>query len=251
MSTATGYGIKPPSAAMLFLEARAPLELVCYYAARPLLDQAPRGDGHAVLIIPGLGASDLSTRPLRAFLRKHDYWAYGWKLGRNIGDPKRLDDLARRLEHIRAERDCTVSLIGWSLGGLFARELAKLAPDSVRQVITLGTPFRGPGGVTNADRLYESLSGRTIEGDTDMRSRLRQPPPVPTTSIYSRYDGIVPPECSIEQSGFQRENIVVNGSHFGLGVNPRVLYAIADRLAQPAGTWRPFYANPLHRLMYR
>ena len=142
-----------------------------------------------------------------------------------------------------------VSLIGWSLGGLYAREVAKELPDLTRCVITLGTPFAGYPRATNAWRIYQLLSGQNAH-DPVVQQRLRIPPPVPTTSIYSRTDGIVAWPCSLNEPGPTGENIEVHGSHVGMGVNPLALYAVADRLAQPVGAWKPFEMSGLRRLLF-
>jgi pimeloyl-ACP methyl ester carboxylesterase len=131
-----------------------------------------------------------------------------------------------------------VSLLGWSLGGIYARDMAKLAPDDVRCVITLGTPFTGTPRATNAWRVYELASGERVESMDS--SRFASPPPVPTTSIFSRTDGVVAWQCSLEQETSKAENIEVEASHIGLGAHPAVVYAIADRLAQPEGAWKKF-----------
>ncbi len=249
--SATAETLRPPSLGLLLLEGRALWELGAYYAALPLLRQAPSGDGHSVLVMPGLAATELSTRPLRAFLRGRGYHAHDWKQGRNIGDPGLMEPLRERLHAIRQRRGRKLSLIGWSLGGLYARELAKLAPDDVRTVITLGSPFAGDGS-SNARRIYELLSGRRSESADDraIRARLREPPPVPTTCIYTRSDGIVPWQACVERVTRIAENIEVPGSHSGLGYNPLALYAIADRLAQPENRWQPFARNGLRKLLY-
>ncbi|MGH8528577.1 MAG: esterase/lipase family protein [Nevskiales bacterium] len=243
--------IRAPSLALLLLEGRALWELGAYYAAGPILRRAPRGDGHPVLVMPGLAATEVSTRPLRAFLRHRGYRAHDWKQGRNIGDLGLLEPLQERLHALRKQKGCKVSLIGWSLGGIYARELAKQSPDDVRLVITLGSPFVGDGN-SNARRVYEFLSGRRSESADDraIRIRLRQPPPVPTTSIFTRSDGIVAWQSCIEQDTPLTENIEVSGSHSGLGHNPLALYAVADRLAQPEGQWTPFARNGFKKLLY-
>jgi len=242
--------LRPPAWPLLLLEpGRAVAELGSYYLAWPLLRSLPRGDGHPVLILPGLGAGDLSTRPLRRFLRALGYWVHAWKLGRNTGDPGLIDPLARRLHGIGRRHGRKVSLIGWSLGGLYAREVAKAAAADVRQVITLGTPFTGSQRASNAVNVYEALSGRAAE-NPELLARLRIPPPVPTTSIYSRSDGIVAWQCSVERNGLRTENIEIHSSHLGLGCTPPALYAIADRIAQPEGTWKPFAPPGPLRLLY-
>jgi pimeloyl-ACP methyl ester carboxylesterase len=143
-----------------------------------------------------------------------------------------------------------VSLIGWSLGGIYARELAKLHPALARCVVTLGTPFTGHPKATNAWRIYELLSGSKV-GDAALMEQIRTPPPVPTTSIYSRSDGIVSWRCSLNEPGALVENIEVPASHVGMGANPFVLYAVADRLAQPIGRWQPFEVSGARRWFFR
>lgn len=214
------------------------------FAARvgPLRASAPRGDGHRVLVLPGFTADDTSTRPLRWFLRQIGYRTSGWRLGVNLGPTDRvLDGLVARFEHLAAEGE-PLSLVGWSLGGIYGRELAYLYPDQVRQVITLGSPFRiADREQSNAGPLYDLLS--TFHSDRVVTDRppaeQRGPLPVPSTAIYTRGDGIVPWGATMESDGDQCESIRVRGSHCGLGHNPAVLRIIAERLAQPLGSWRP------------
>jgi pimeloyl-ACP methyl ester carboxylesterase len=255
VQTDRSKNIRPPSKLLLALEGgRALAEYHGTLAALPILRTAPRGDGHSVLIFPGLTASDASTLTLREFLRAHGYKAHEWGLGLNLGPREGvLDACLDRVKKLRAESGRKVSLIGWSLGGIYAREMAKLAPDAVRGVITLGTPFTGSARATNAWRVYELASGERVD-DMD-NSRYASPPPVPTTSIFSRTDGVVAWQCSVERETVKAENIEVEASHLGLGANPAVIYAIADRLAQPEGAWKKFdrksglrglfYADPL------
>jgi pimeloyl-ACP methyl ester carboxylesterase len=240
----------PPSRHLLLLELRAIWELGAFFSMAPLLRMAPRGDGHPLLVLPGLAASDTSTRPLRAFLKDRGYAAHGWKLGPNHGPrPGAEARMQQRLAELFERHGRKVSLIGWSLGGVFAREMARRAPAQVRGVITLGSPFASQPKASNAWRLYESLSGRDV-GDWPERERMRTPPPVPSSAIYSRSDGIVAWQGCLEREGAQSENIEVEGSHCGLGHNPAVLYAIADRLAQAEGRWRPFDRSGVRGFVY-
>jgi pimeloyl-ACP methyl ester carboxylesterase len=241
--------LPPPSLALLALEFRAPLEFGAVLPAWPALQRAPRGDGHSVLVFPGLSASDATTYPLRGYLGSLGYVCEGWSQGFNFGPRAGVLEAARRgLERACEASGGKASLIGWSLGGVYARELAKELPQLVRGVITLGSPFAGPPKSTNAWRIYELTSGRSIEQEHDQFD-LPTAPPVPTTSIYSRSDGIVAWQSSVQQPDHgQTENIEVVASHIGLGVNPSAWWAVADRLAQPEGRWRPFERTGLYGL---
>jgi pimeloyl-ACP methyl ester carboxylesterase len=222
------------------MELRAPWELAASLSAWPLLQLAPRGDGHAVLVLPGLIADDASTRLLRHFLAGQGYAAQGWGLGRNLGPREGVEQaMLDSLDRLHERSGQKVSLVGWSLGGVFARLLAHRRPQAVRCVVSLGSPIVGDPKATNAWKIYEWASGRKAEaGDTS--ERRRPPPSIPSTSIFSRSDGIVAWQCSVDHTGPQTENIEVVASHVGLGVHAGVLYAIADRLAQPEGGWQPF-----------
>jgi pimeloyl-ACP methyl ester carboxylesterase len=241
--------LRPPSLALLALEFRAPWEFGALLPAWPALQRAPRGDGHAVLVFPGLSASDATTIPLRRYLDFLGYDAQGWTQGFNFGPragvlQRAKDDLARACDSSGSK----VTLIGWSLGGVYARELAKEMPDQVRGVVTLGTPFAGPPKSTNAWRIYQLTSGRDIEQE-HTQYELAAAPPVPTTSVYSRTDGIVAWQGSLQEPDHgQTENIEVIASHIGLGLNPSAWWAVADRLAQPEGQWRPFDRTGLYGL---
>jgi pimeloyl-ACP methyl ester carboxylesterase len=240
---------RPPSHLLLALEVRGIWELQAFFAAYPLLRCAPRGDGHPVLVLPGLAASDVSTRPLRTYLRAQGYAAHGWKQGPNHGPRSGVEAaIDARLAELAQRYSRKVSLIGWSLGGVFAREAARRSSGLVRQVITLGSPFANEPKASNAWRLYEALSGR--RGDWPGREAMKLPPPVPSTAIYTQSDGIVAWQGCREQESATTENIEVEGSHSGLGYNPLALYAIADRLALPEGEWRPFDRSGLRGLLY-
>ncbi len=232
---------RAPGALLLALEGRAPWELGATLAALPWLRKAARGDGHPVIVYPGLIASDLSTLALRTFLRQRGFDAHGWELKRNYGPRKGvLEQSIERVSAAHRESGRRVSLVGWSLGGVYAREIAKLLPGKVRCVITLGSPFTGNPKATNAWRIYELASGHKLD-DPEVLAQVRTPPPVPTTSIFSRSDGVVAWQCSFQQRGDLAENIELTASHVGMGLNPAAWYAIADRLAQREGQWRPFH----------
>jgi pimeloyl-ACP methyl ester carboxylesterase len=234
--------LRPPSRTLMFLEGRALSELGAFVGALPLLSLAPRGDGHPVLVLPGLVASDTSTRPLRAFLKTRGYAVSGWRQGRNLGLREGVQhamvDLVHELHDTYGQK---VSLVGWSLGGLYARQLAKMMPGRVRSVITLGSPFAAGPKATNAWRVYEMASGRRAdEEDSRFGGSLASAPPVPTTAIFSRTDGICAWQGCMEKTSAQSESIEVESSHCGMGHHPAAVYAVADRLAQPEGRWKPF-----------
>lgn len=248
----TAATLRPPSRALMLLEGRAIPEFGAFLGALPLLSLAPRGDGHPVMVLPGLVTSDISTRPLRAFLRRQGYAVCGWGLGRNFGPrPGIQEGMLTLLRELSETHGRKVSLVGWSLGGVYARQLAKMDPDRVRSVITLGSPFGGKPTATNAWRIYEMVSGkRAGDVDANFGGALADPPPVPTTAIFSRTDGICAWQICVEQVSPTTENIEVQGSHCGLGHNPAVVYAVADRLAQAEGEWRPFHRSGWRALVY-
>ena len=242
---------KPPGAFLFALEGRAPWEFGAAIAAYPLLRQATRGDGHAVVVFPGFAASDLSTLPLRAFLGERGYRPRGWELRFNFGPRKGvLDRCLELVRKLRRESRRKVSLVGWSLGGVYAREIAKLAADDVRCVITLGSPFTGHPKANHAWRIYELASGHSL-AESDKFAHVRAAPPVPTTSIFSRSDGIVAWRCCLQEAGPIAESIEIAASHIGMGLNPAAWYAVADRLAQREGRWRPFHREGWRQWFYR
>jgi pimeloyl-ACP methyl ester carboxylesterase len=238
---ATG-GLRAPSLGLMLAEVRGIFEFNASLLLSPLLMRAPRGDGHPVLTLPGFLASDISMAPMRRYLMELGYDAYAWKMGRNVGGFARIRAALRdRLVEIHAATGRKVSIVGWSLGGVYARDLALQMPDLVRYVVTLGSPFAGDVRATNATRLYEALSGETVEHDSALRQAIAGDLPVPTSSIYSRSDGIVNWRTCILRPSATAENIEVYlASHVGLGVNAAALWAAADRLAQPEGQFVQF-----------
>ncbi|UFX43277.1 alpha/beta hydrolase [Bradyrhizobium sp. 41S5] len=244
--------LSPPSRTLMFLEGRAIHELGAFLGALPLLSLAPRGDGHPVLVLPGLIASDMSTRPLRDFLKSKGYGVSGWRQGRNLGLRAGVQDgMVDLLQEMNETSGSKVSVIGWSLGGLYARQLAKMMPERVRQVITLGSPFAAGPKSTNAWRVYEMASGRRAdEEDQRFGGSLASAPPVPTTAIFSRTDGVCAWQGCREQASSMTDSIEVESSHCGMGHHPAVVYAVADRLAQKDSEWAPFDRSGWRSLVY-
>jgi pimeloyl-ACP methyl ester carboxylesterase len=246
----------PPNRFWTWSEGRAMFEFASFYAMRPLLSTLPKGDGHAVLTLPGFMATNSSTRPMRGLLKELGYDAHGWNSGRNVRvNEELLHKLEEQVDRLTQDSGQKISIVGWSLGGVLARELAKLMPDSVRQVVSLGSPITDDRNHTNAARLFKFFNGDAPEKLRDGQFQgLDIAPPVPTTSILTKTDGVVHWRGSVQDpqktNGHPSENIVVYASHLGLGVNPSVMVALADRLAQADGDWAPFEAKPAHKLLF-
>jgi pimeloyl-ACP methyl ester carboxylesterase len=247
----TSPHIRPPSPWLMLLEGRAPWEYAATLVVMPWLSRLPAGDGHPVIVFPGLGASEQSTRLMRDFLGGLGYAVYDWGLGRNRPRDGLMEACRERVLEVASRHQRKVSLVGWSLGGVYARELAKQLQAQTRCVITLGSPFSGHVRATNVARAYELYSGRPLRHDPVRAERLKRPPPVPTTSIYSKTDGVVAWQCSLNEDAPHTENIEIQASHLGLGVNPLALYAVADRLRQDPVHWQRFDARAVPRWLFR
>ena len=224
--------IRPPSPALLAAELRVFLEWPTFGLRRLLVRGLPRGDGHPVIVVPGFGSSDLASRPLRRALTRLGYNTYGWELGRNMGMRRTIrTGLPALLARATELHDAKASLIGWSLGGVFVRELARHHPDQVRRVFTLGSPINGDPTANNVDALFRWVNrGQPAKLDREGFEKRRVPPPVPCVAIHSRTDGIVAWQCAMEMEAPNTENVEVRGSHLGYGFNPEVLRTIATRL---------------------
>jgi len=243
----------PPSKLLMLAEGpRALGELAAFYALRPIMNFLPRGDGHGVLVLPGFMASDASTGPLRSLLADLGYDVAGWDLGRNVRITNaRVAAISNRMVEHYKRTGGKISIVGWSLGGLLAREIAKQHPEMVRQVISLGSPIKSDRRHTSVAKLFEALNGKVTQPQRSGRfNDIDTPPPVPSTSVYTRTDGVVGWRGSLQPEGPQRENVEVVASHCGLGVNPLVMLVVADRLAQQADKWKPFAAKGIGKLLF-
>ena len=235
--------IKRPSLFWLATEiGRALTEATVSVPFRSMYAQNNLGDGHPVLVLPGFMASDKSTNALRSFINQIGYNSLPWDLGRNYANIDHLNILVDKVEKIYEEYGEKVSLVGWSLGGVFARQIAKNNPDIVRQIITLGSPFRGVQKPNNVAWIYNQLVKRKKieEAAPELIEEFPKPAPVPTTAIYTKEDGVVPWQMCLEEETSIHQNIQVRGSHLGLGVNPAVLKIIANRLPLTAEIWEAF-----------
>lgn len=266
-SSLTSSKIAPQGAAQLGLSrkgpalfwtltegARASVEMTSFVMLRRLMKRLPKGDGHPVIFFPGFVASDYSTKPMRKLLKDLGYKTHGWGLGRNLRfNEDREAKMNALLVSVYEKYGEKVSLVGWSLGGVFVREVAKSNPHMVRSVISLGSPISGDMEHSNAGRLYEVFNGKPDDTMGERLKTISQAPPVPTTSIYTKTDGVVAWKGSIQRPNkkSKTENICVPASHIGLGVNPLVMYALADRLAQAEGKWAPFEAEGLKRFVFK
>lgn len=235
---------------------RALAELAWLVPAAPYLALAPRGDGHPVLVLPGFGGGDVSTAVIRRYLADQGFSTAGWTLGRNLGPamPELQQRLAERLEAMwRQAEGRKVSVVGWSLGGVYARLLAHLHPERIRQVITLGSPIGGRPRPSRAYRVMQRLSAGELDRQQAMHLRVLASDPlpgVPGTAVYSRTDGIVPWQIARQTPSAVADNVEVYGSHLGLGFNASVLFLLAERLAQPEARWRPFQRRGWKRWVY-
>lgn len=226
---------------LLAAEGRATLELAGLAAGWGLLAGTPRGDGHPVLVVPEFLTGDGATWPLRRFLSDRGYAVYGWEQGFNLGPrPDVMSALQARIGLLADLHGTRVSLVGVSIGGIYAREAAKSRAASVRAVVTLGTPTRpvAEGALSESapSTLVEAL--RLAVGT--MRERISKAPPVPTTALYSRSDGLVSWRACLEAEGPMHESVEIFSSHLGMAHNPLALMVIADRLSQAEGMWQPY-----------
>lgn len=244
------------------IEPRALLEIAALPAGLPLLASAERGDGHPVLLLPGFLGDEGSLLALKYFLRNRGYDVQTWGLGRNLGfQTRHANALQQKIRFMHFKSGRKVSLVGWSLGGMFALYGAKAAPECVRNIITLGSPVSmGPEG-SQSPPLVKAIY-RLIAHPLGTHGHLAQPKardlreqkrmPIPMSCLYSLSDGVIPPqEATIDGDPALHENIRVPGSHLGLAFNAVVLNIVADRLAQAEGDWHPYEPSGLTGRLYR
>jgi pimeloyl-ACP methyl ester carboxylesterase len=244
--------VPPPHPVLALTEIhRVVIEALVLNVARRALAKVPRGDGHPVMVLPGFMGGDGYNAPFRRFLTRKNYAVHGWGLGRNLGPRDGvLEGMQERLVKMSERYEEPVSLVGHSLGGIYARELAREMPERVRQVISLGSPF-GEGRMTASypGRLFQALNP---EDDLPIsQDRLHEAPPVPTTAIYSRGDGIVNWRTTVQENGHLfSQSIEVHSSHCGMTINPTIWFLVAERLSQAHGEWRPFERGSWRNLLY-
>lgn len=252
----TSPSAAPPLWLTPFEAGRCVAEVASFLASKKYLAKNHQGDGHPVLILPGLFASDRTTKLLQQHLSDLGYQVYGWDLGVNFGPSRKYDVQAlvkKRVKEIHAE--CgkrKISLIGWSLGGVYARLIAHRMPKQIRQVITLGSPINGDPKFTTLHRVYEWFSGRSVADDEnqELLQLAQSPIPVPGTAIYSKSDAVVAWQISRSEDSELEQSIHVHASHVGMVFNPAVIHVIQDRLAQDEDDWQAFEASGSARLLY-
>ena len=243
-------------------EWRALLELATLPTMLPALMAAPHGDGHPVLLLPGFMGDESTLFALKWFLQDRGYAVQTWGFGRNVGfHARHAQALEQKIRYLHHKSGRKVSLVGWSLGGVFALYGAHQATECVRSVITLGSPLsidpegsRSPATVKALYRMIAHPLGPVAHVMQPRAKKMREmtPPPLPMSCLYTISDGVVPPqEATIAGDPALHENIRVTGSHTGLGFNAMVLCIVADRLAQPEGQWRPFKPQGVGGAIYR
>ena len=226
--------IKKPSLFLQLTEGfRYTIDLVKALYFFSMYNFKAKGDKHPVLVVPGLMCTDFSTILLRKFINKLGYTAYGWELGRNLGDLKDLNDIRKlqnRVADIRQKHNGKITLVGWSMGGIYTRELAKMNPELFHQVITIGAPFADAYAPNNVEWFY-----KLIKNPADVSSAWREQMPIPapimTTAMYSKQDGLVPWEaCKEIMQDDLHQHIEVSGSHWGLVTNAEVFAIVAKQI---------------------
>ncbi len=251
-----------PSVLSSLLEARSFVEMALLPAALPLLMQAPQGDGHPVVLVPGFMAGESTLVALKLFLQNKGYDVHTWGLGRNVGfRGKHANALPQKIRYLHHTTGRKVSLVGWSLGGVFSLYGAETTQECVRSIITLGSPIsvdmmgnQSPPALKAMYRLVSHRLGASAHLMQPRAKAMREHRrlPIPTSCLYSLTDGVVPPqEATIDGDPALHENIQVPGSHVGLGFNGIVMAIVADRLAQAEGDWKPFAPQGLLGIVYR
>lgn len=243
--------ITAPSRLLVLAETRVLGELTSFFLARPFLRTLPKGHGQPVLVLPGMATTDRSTFLLRRLLNRLGYKAYGWELGVNFGGIETVQALKEHLHGIYEKHNQKVSLIGQSLGGVFARELARELPSKVQQVICLGSPISGTLAASTVSKLYSKRTGwQWNDAEKQAFCDRMEAPPVPCTAIYSKSDGIVAWRTTMEKDSARTQNVEVICSHIGMAVHPPSIVVMVDRLAQPEGSWQPFKPRLINRLFF-
>ncbi len=224
--------LAPPPRSRAIYEALSWIEFPRLLMNSPDLLTRPRGNGGRVLVFPGFGAGDYSTAVIRQYLNYLGHSTTGWQRGVNNGDVMNL--LAELTYRVRTESEHLgekVALVGWSLGGYLAREVARELPNRVSQVVTMGSPVVGGPKYTMVARAFQGRGEDLDLIEQAVAWRERVPLRVPVTAIYSKQDGVVAWEACIDHKSDCVEHVEVRSSHIGLGFSPDVYRIVAERLA--------------------
>jgi len=218
-----------------------PRLLTCF----PALARQPRGRGERVLVLPGYGAGDASTGVLRAYLRFLGYRPEGWGLGINRGDVwDLLPRIGQLVDALAREDDRSIQIVGWSLGGYLARELARERPHAVHQVITLGSPVIGGPKYTAVAEAYRRRGIDLDAIEVEIESRNRRPLETPVIAVYSQADGVVAWQACIDHHSQNVEHVEVETAHLGLGFSPEVFQIVAQGLVRSERLPGRLHARP-------
>jgi len=233
MTNLSAAQIRAPSELSLIREALTWLEFPRLAFQSSELISQPRGNGGQVMVLPGFGAGDLSTLVLRQYLNFLGHKADGWHQGLNTADvPQLITTLSRKVDMAARNHGKPMALVGWSLGGYLAREIAREVPHGVSQVITLGSPVVGGPKFTAIARLYEQSGVSLDDIEAALAERERIPLTVPVTALYSRLDGIVAWEACIDERSGMTTHIEVSTTHCGLGFSAEVFRLLAKQLSR-------------------
>lgn len=227
--------LSPPSKFNTLREIRAPLEWLFSYGNRKKLAHVPKGNGELLVLVPGYGADEWSMRPIKKFLHSINYKVFDWGHGRNRGhvtqDTELLADTVKKInENHQNQR---VTLVGWSLGGVLSREVARLYPELIKSVITMGTPLvGGPKYTVLANKYAKSMKMDLDAYEAEIHDINSQGISQPLTVIFSKSDGVVGWRASIDNYNSQAINVEVSCSHLGMGVDVDVWRIVAESLAE-------------------
>lgn len=228
----TSAEINAPSFLAVANELLTPFEFAHLALSTFSLLQQPSGSGEPVLVLPGMGTNDTSTLILRSYLNWLGYSSFGWGLGKNTGNLSQLQPAVGELVSNKYDQDQQpIAIIGWSLGGVIAREIARDYPTQISQVITMGCPIGGGPKYTAFGQFCRGTQSELDSIEEKIAERERRPIKTPITSIYSKHDGVVGWKASIDTVNQQTDHIEVSSTHLGLGISPSVFKVLAQKLS--------------------
>ena len=244
--------IKIPSVGRFLLEPLGLLEILNNRASQSILKGLSNGNGELVVLIPGFGTGDVLTSLLRNYLKSKNFNVYGWDCGINWKYSEEIEEkFIHKLNELTEKHQQKVTLVGYSLGGVTARIIANRIPNKIKQVIIVGTPIQKINGQNNLEFIYPLLMmGEKIEDFNPVWVKeIATVLPMPSTSIYSKKDGIVPwQNCMDWETGPTTENVEIFSSHLAMFTTPCTWYIIVDRLLQAEDNWQLFDESKLEQI---